>query len=405
MFRPSSASVMAALLISVGAVADDVGPEIFESGSESPASDTVVIPIVGAMESTGLIGGTVAAITGVGQPGAQLVGFGAYSVNDSYIAFMGYYNLSIFGRWTLDISGLQAEFMDSTFYPDSLAAGGLSSSLGEPLEASYLQQDAYLTLRYPISFDEDAASRQQYLNGLPIQPQSIAKTTVEIEPFYRAREVRAHQAANIEGKTYGVSLILDRDTRDFWPSPSRGYHAYSKLDRDWGNQERAAYSRWEAQYTHYLDLGGQSWSRQQTLALTGYLSDIPTWRTDDANRQPDWFAQSVLGGSERLRGYGDDRFTDRSALYYGAEYRAIPNWQPQNRIPFFNRYDFPWWQIALFAEVGKTANRFDFSELHRSMEWSAGFGLRFYIERMIARADFGFSNENSLFHFTVNQPF
>ncbi|MBY5991461.1 BamA/TamA family outer membrane protein [Ferrimonas balearica] len=396
-----------ALLLALSAPlsADDAGVEIFEPTPPVDSKDSVVIPIVGAMDSTGMIAGAVASVTGVGQPHAQLVGFGAYSVNDSYITFLGYYNYALSERWTLDASALQAEFTDSTFYLDQMFANPVGGQMDTALDASYLQRDLYLTFRYLLGQDEEAASRLQLSSGLPVAPERIARTVVEFEPFYQTRDLRTAQSDNIEGKTYGLSATLDRDTRDFWPSPSRGYHSYAKVLRDWGGSERAAYTRWEAQYTHYLDLGQTAWARQQTLALTGYLSDIPTWDKASPWRQPDWFAQSVLGGSERLRGFGNDRFNDRSALFYGVEYRTIPQWQPQSRIPFFNRYDFPWWQFALFAELGKVESRFDLGDLHSEMEWSAGFGLRFFIERMVARADFGFSGEESLFHFTVNQAF
>lgn len=385
--------------------AEEVGIEILEPSATADEKGVVVIPIVGAMESTGAIAGTVVSVTGVGQPAAQLVGFGAYSVNDSYITFLGYYNFALSERWAMDIQGLQAEFMDSELFLDPVSTGSLLVDEDEPLDGSYLQRDWYLTIRYLISQDTESAARLRLHDGLPVQPERGERTVFEIEPFYRTRDVRSSETDNIEGETYGVSFILDRDTRDFSPSPSRGYHTYAKLHRDWGSSDRAAYTKWEAQYSHYLDLGRSSRSKQRTLALTAYLSDIPTWRNDDPNRQPDWFAQSVLGGQQRLRGYDNDRFSDRSALFYGVEYRTVPKWQPQTTMPYINRYDFPWWQFALFAEMGKVESRFDLGDLHKDMEWSAGFGVRVFIEGIVARADIGFSDEDNILRFTVNQAF
>ncbi|SHG88481.1 BamA/TamA family outer membrane protein [Ferrimonas marina] len=379
--------------------------EIYQTETVEAELDTVVIPIVGAMSSTGLIGGAVASVTGLGQPHAQLVGFGAYSVNDSYISFLGYYNYALTERWAMDLSALQAEFTDSTLYLDPSANPQTAAPATTGIDAAYLQRDLALTLRYRLYEDTAAASRVKLEQGLPVGSESINRVLFEIEPFYQTRDLRTVESDNIEGRTYGVSTTLEFDSRDFWPTPSIGQHSYATVLRDWGGSDRAAYTRWEAQHSRYLDLGSSGWSRQQTLALTGYLSDIPTWDNTDPSSQPDWFAQSVLGGSERLRGYGNDRFSNRSALFYAAEYRVIPNWQPQQQIPLLNRYDFPWWQAALFAELGKTEDRLSLSALHRDMEWSAGFGLRFFIERMVARADFGFSDEESLFHFTVNQAF
>ncbi len=405
MFRKLLVGVLVLFSFTPSLNAEEVGIEVFEPDAATDKKDTVVIPIVGAMESTGALAGGVVSVTGVGKPAAQLVGFGAYSVNDSYIAFLGYYNFALSERWTLDIPLLQAEFMDSELYLDEASTGSLLANEDEALEGSYLQRDWYLTFRYLISVDTAAASRLRLEEGLPLEPERIARTVFEIEPFYRTRDIRSNEVDNVEGKTYGVSLILDRDTRDYSPSPSRGYHTYVQLDRDWGGGDRAAYTKWQAQYTHYLDLGSSSWSKQQTLALTGYLSDIPTWRNDDINRQPDWFAQSVLGGPRRLRGYDNDRFSDRSAIFYGMEYRTVPKWQPQTTMPYIDRFDFPWWQFAVFAEIGKVESRFDLGDLHEDMEWSAGFGIRVFIEGIVARADLGFSDEDEVFRFTVNQPF
>lgn len=405
MFRKTLVSLLFFSLLSSLLRAEEVGVEVFEPHAAADQKNVVVIPIVAAMYSTGVFGGAVVSVTGVGQPTAQLVGFGAYSVNDSYITFLGYYNFALSERWSFDVSGMQAEFMGARVFLDQFSAGPLIVDENEPLDASYRQRDWFATFRYLISADAASASRFRLQDGLPLEPERIARTKFEIEPFFRTREVLINEIDNIEGETYGVSLVLDRDTRDFSPSPSRGYHTFLKLNRDWGSSDRAAYSKWEAQYTHYLDLGSGPRSKQRTIALTGYLSDIPTWRDDDPTRQPDWFAQSVLGGPDRLRGYDNDRFFDRSAIFYGVEYRAVPKWQPQTAIPYINRYDFPWWQFALFAEVGKVESRFDLADLHKDMKWSAGLGLRVFIEGIVARADFGFSQEDSIFRFTVNQAF
>ncbi|QLE84145.1 BamA/TamA family outer membrane protein [Shewanella sp. Scap07] len=387
----------AALLGSVVYVhADDTELVIHASHDTEQTKETVIIPIIGAMESTGLLAGSVVAVTGLGQPQAQAVGFGAYSVNNSYISYLGYFNYALSARWTFDISALQADFTDTEMYlgeqPDD--------PIDVPGDASYLQRDWQMTFRYLIN--QTPAKPVNTITGVQAQP---VTRVLEVEPFYKSREFRSDNVANVAGETYGISVTLDQDARDYTPSPSRGYHSYAKVLRDWGGSERASYTRWEVQHSQYFDLGSNRINQQQTLSLTGYLSDIPTWQNDKAHRQPDWFAQSVLGGPDRMRGYGDNYMHDRSALFYGAELRMIPKWQPQSRVPVLSRYDFPWWQTAVFAELGNVSDKLDFSALHNNMKWSAGVGIRVFIENIIARADFGFSKDDSIFRFTVNQPF
>lgn len=399
--------------------AEDVELEVFSTkntviidGTETtePATDTVIIPIVGAMESTGVLAGTVVAVTGVGQPQAQAIGFGAYSVNNSYISYLGYFNYALSERWTFDVSGLIAEFTETEVFLGDLPEDGNNI----PNDASHLQRDWQMTFRYLISEQQVQAPKgvkhnsDRSLDSRTLDSKSLdyaIRTVFEIEPFYSSRDFRSVEANNIEGVTYGVSLKLDRDARNYAPSPSAGYHSYAKVLRDWGDSERASYTRWEAQHTQYFDLGSNSWNQQQTLSLSGYVSDVPTWDNDSVNSQPDWFAQSVLGGSDRMRGYGDDYFHNRSALFYGAEYRVTPHWQPQTKVSLLERYNFPWWQLAAFTELGKVEDKLDVAELHKNMQWSAGVGVRVFIENIVARVDYGFSKEDSILRFTVNQAF
>ncbi|WP_295894094.1 hypothetical protein [uncultured Vibrio sp.] len=377
--------------------ADESDLEIQTIPSLPPVENTVFIPIIGAMESTGLLAGSVVSVTGVGQRQAQAVAFGAYSVNDSYISYLGYFNYGLSERWALDISALQAEFTDTGFFIGERTNDASNNT-------SHLQRDVLMTFRYLLSEEEAKTSYPAMQHSLTANSSSI-RTVFEIEPFYRSRDFISPDIENVEGVTYGVSMKLDRDARNYAPSANNGYYSYARIIGDWGNSTRASYTRWEAQHTQYLDLGSNPWSHQQTLSLTGYLSDIPTWRNSVSSSQPAWFAQSTLGGPDRMRGYGDNYFHNRSALFYGSEYRLIPSWQPQVTAPLLKHYNFPWWQFAVFAELGNVEDKFDMVELHKNVQWSSGLGVRVFIENIVARADFALSKDDSILRFTVNQAF
>ena len=70
---------------------------------------------------------------------------------------------------------------------------------------------------------------------------------------------------------------------------------------------------------------------------------------------PPYFEGARLGGLYRMRGYRHNRFHDKSAIYYSAEYRFIPNRSPLNQLDKLGWFNFNWWQFVAFAEVGRVA--------------------------------------------------
>ncbi len=378
------------------------------------------VPIVFSTSSMGFSLGAAASLQGLGQSQAQVVGVGAYSANQSYVAYLGAFNYRLGGsrRWFVDWEGFVGQFNEQTLYldgpePGLVPAGSNGSSISDALFGEERQMELKGTLRYLLPLGagrEGAAPAIAMREGLPMAISSFeeahrgAYSFVELKPFYKRHQVEALGETVV---SQGLTLRLEQDARNFWPSPTAGYQATLELTRDWGGEHREAYTRWEAQYHHYLNLGPSGWAKQQSLALTGYLSDLPTWEegSRDPEGAPAWFAQSTLGGWHRLRGYSTARYHDRSALYYGAEYRMVPRWQPQGGIPFINRYRFPWYEVALFGGVGRVNDDFDLAELHRDMQWSAGAGIRLWVENVLVRLDFAVASDDSGLVVAINQPF
>lgn len=389
------------------------------SSTARPEGRSAAVPFIFTTSSMGFSVGAAASLQGVLQERSQLVAVGTYSENDSYVAFLGAYNLHFgdSGRWFVDLQAFDARMRETNVYIDGnpnfdTPAGSHGSSGENMVLGEESQRDFYATLRYVLPFgagEHSPQRRARLVAGIPVAPekgeQVGAYTSVEFEPFYRERTVEGFDGQFQKDKTQGVSLKLDHDARDFIPSPSRGYRFEAQLHRDFGSGERSSYTKWEAQYSHYLNFGASNWSKQQVLALTAYTSDVPTWDSGAEGHRPPWFAESTLGGWNRLRGYQSGRFHDRSAVFYGAEYRAIPRWQPQGAIPFIDRYYFPWWQLAIYGEVGRVHDSYDLSELHKEMDWTVGFGVRMWVENVVARVDWGFSEEESQLRVVVNQPF
>ncbi|SDI63893.1 hypothetical protein SAMN04488540_102293 [Ferrimonas sediminum] len=400
-----------------GAVHDTSGGS---AGTEGQSRNAVV-PFVFSSSSMGFTGAAAGSFQGLLQPQSQIVGVGAYSNNDSYVAFLGIYNLTFSdsSRWFVDLEAINATFKESQVYVDGApgfdgGAGGHGSDENNFVLGQEDQQRYAASFRYVLPFGagENRPFRLRQAFGpepmLPVDQQldgesPLALSSITIKPFYESRQI----ADGDQEETGGIALRLDMDARNYVPSPSRGYRFEFDLQRDWGSGDRSSYTSWQAQYAHYLNLGSNSWSQQQTLSLTAYLADVPTWDSGSEGKEhrPPWFAQSKLGGWDRLRGYQSDRFHDRNAIYYGAEYRSVPTWQPQGSIPFIDRYYFPWWQFAAYVGVGRVHDEFDLSTLHQEMNWSAGFGIRFWVENVLARLDIAYGAEGNQVRVVVNQPF
>jgi hypothetical protein len=44
-------------------------------------------------------------------------------------------------------------------------------------------------------------------------------------------------------------------------------------------------------------------------------------------------------------------------------------------------------------------------ELHSDMQWSAGIGLRFFVNHLVVRADVGFSKQGGEVQMMISHPF
>jgi hypothetical protein len=104
------------------------------------------------------------------------------------------------------------------------------------------------------------------------------------------------------------------------------------------------------------------------------LSVRPDGRVEN---RPPAFSGATLGGLWRMRAFPAQRFNDKAGIYYAAELRLIPEWNPMEYWPALQqRVGIQWIQLVPFVEVGRVAPDWEFDELHRDMKWDVGCGLR-----------------------------
>ncbi len=161
----------------------------------------------------------------------------------------------------------------------------------------------------------------------------------------------------------------------------------------------------------YYYLGSTNKLRQSVLALDYWTSYTPSWEpaVDSLgpfiDGRPPNAIGSTLGGFNRLRAYPVDRFSDKAAVYYSAELRLMPEWNPLGNMQLLKSLDIDWWMIVPFVELGRVAPHWSFSDLHQDMRKVLGLGLRFMAHKAVFRLDTAVSSDAWSIYAMVGHPF
>lgn len=159
----------------------------------------------------------------------------------------------------------------------------------------------------------------------------------------------------------------------------------------------------------YFPLGVSDRFRQKVIALNFWTSYSPTWEEQangEIKNRPPAYTGSTLGGLWKMRGYPSQRFSDKAGIYYAAELRLIPRWNPFERWSWIQKYvGIQWLQFVPFVEVGRVSPEWNINELHSDMKWGAGLGMRAWAKGIVVRIDTAVSDEDFGVQMMVSQPF
>jgi outer membrane protein assembly factor BamA len=174
----------------------------------------------------------------------------------------------------------------------------------------------------------------------------------------------------------GIGLNFNHDTRDNIFQPTKG----------WNNRlgwmgftpllgSNFTFNQYTLDFRKYIKV-----SKNQVLALQSW------WSFTFGN--PTFQHVSLIGGSDRMRGYFEGRYRDNHALVQQAEYR----------IPIYRNLG-----LVVFGHAGQVAsNPGNFS--FRRMRYGGGFGFRYKInkEGLNIRFDIAFGDQTA-FYFGLNE--
>ena len=237
-------------------------------------------------------------------------------------------------------------------------------------------------------------------------------TYLQLTPFYRAQDISGDDL-DTSLKTNGLTYALFRDNRDFSASPSRGSSLLLQYSEDYGwSDSTDSWTAVSTEFDKYFSLGKSDRFRQRVIAFDFWTIDTPSWETtmtasgEEISHRPPHFAGASLGGILRMRAYPSHRFNDKAAIYYAAEYRVIPRWNPFDGWLWLQKHlEIAWWQWVPFVEVGRVAPSWNLDDLHSDMKWDAGFGVRAMAKGLVIRVDTAVSEEGFGVQMFVSQPF
>ena len=233
--------------------------------------------------------------------------------------------------------------------------------------------------------------------GASWNPIESGRTFLEVRPFYRSQEVDSDYV-NLEQKTNGFDFSLFWDNRDFILDPSQGNSVLMKVSRDFGWLNSSnPWTVYTGEIDKYISLGPSDVFRQRVIALDVWTAYSSSWDLQPDGTvidRPPTFAGATLGGLFKMRGYPAARFSDKAGVYYGAEYRMIPEWNPFNNWPKLQKYvGIQWVQFVPFVEAGRVAPEWSPNTLNENMKFDGGIGLRAMAKGIVIRIDTAYSRE------------
>jgi hypothetical protein len=407
---------------------------LLREGQEEVSVGTMVVPFAFYNEATDLSIGLSIGRRGVLQPQTSVFATAVTSLSGTTYGFLALRDLR--APWSeriyVDAQLNLGTFSEIDIYSDGNPAfpeeraGSHGSDEDNFLKGEGTDYAGWLGLFYvlPIGAGLDAPeSRLTLRDGLVLgggrdtstwNPFRGGYTVLGLKPFFRTQNVELEEMEARDVSTVGTEFILNYENTDFSVNPSRGGALQLRYTRDWGALDSSVeWDTLDLRATRYFSLGEGRRSRQRVLALNAWAIDTLSWNDYDSENgrrtyhRPPSFAGASLGGLSRMRGYPEGRFNDRSAVYYSAEYRHIPDWNPLRDASLLRRINVrvDWVQFVLGLEVGRVADEFNLGTLHSDMNVGTVVGFRAMVNHLVVRMDVGLCDEGMALQMTIDHPF
>jgi outer membrane protein assembly factor BamA len=231
---------------------------------------------------------------------------------------------------------------------------------------SYTTRFAYFHLNY----------QRQIIPGIFFGP----RYEFRVDDIYRRVPGGILESTQVPGydgqRLSGLGLNLNHDTRDNIFQPTKGWNnRLSWMGFATFLGSNFSFNQYNADFRKYFKT-----SKTHVLALQSW------WSFTTGN--PPFQHISLIGGSDRMRGYFEGRFRDNHAMVHQAEYR----------LPVYRNLG-----MVLFGHAGQVAPKVGDFGWNR-FRYGAGFGFRYKLneEGLNIRLDIAFGDQ-SAFYFGLNE--
>jgi hypothetical protein len=310
------------------------------------------------------------------RKGAQLFALGSYALETNRRLAFRYEDPEFFAHW------FNFKFDYNWAHDGSYRFFGMGPQSPAGNQTNYTLRDQHLQVHTGLNFwDEYRLIFTQRLRAANVVNGAI-DSLPQITGF-APRPIGVEDRRTI----FAQRATLQYDSRDLAVAPVRG-HFFSLFFEGAGHA--GGDTRYERMGT---DLRGYYPLRNNRF-VTGWRFEMEGENGEDVP----FYEQSLLGGKDSLRGYGDARFVDRNRLSYTLEERIR-----FYRLNAFNvNVDF---EVTPFYEAGTVAGRlsdFKSEKLHHV----AGVGFRSVVRpSVVGVVDIGFGDEGLALFVGIDYPF
>lgn len=186
-------------------------------------------------------------------------------------------------------------------------------------------------------------------------------------------------------KLWGIGSGITFDFRNGWPRTLSGtlikldYHRYKEM-----SDNRFGFHYYAVEVQQFVPVPFLAKNRR--MSLRGRLEN----REEISGKEIPFYDLSMLGDSDNLRGFDQNRFRSGGSILFNFEYR-YPIWDT--------------WDAVLFFDEGQVFHKYD-EVTFNSFHWAAGAGLRLMTKSgFICRLEAGICNEQVRFLFELSPNF
>ena len=403
--------------------------------TESPASKEVLwLPYAFSTADMGLTWGLGASVSGIYQE--QLtIGTTVFSGEDSKGIGLGVwdYRLNFSDRLFISVIGMVGDYPLMRAYAppnrdfidkNTVIPGSNNSDFDDFIEAKGSSNWWDLQLDYVLPIGKaknKPITDYQLTRGLPVNTNKKADSWNPLEngtTILSLRQFNRYQfyetgPDSIEGTIHAIELGLLHDNTDFPINPTVGNSQYFAFSHDaaWlDSKDQWDFVEFEA--SQYFSFGATKQARQRILALNFWTAYATSWKvnTNDNNElqvanNPPFLEGSTLGGFYRMRGFRQNRFHDKAAIYASAEYRYTLDYNPVENVDWLRFLKLDWIQAVLFVEGGRVAPTYNRHVIFDDWKTDFGVSLRALTAGMVIRLDVAKSNEGTNMWAMVSHPF